>query len=370
MERSRSWQQSRGAEPEDRRISKMERIISEDMEYISQRVDHGMIDKSRVLISGATGLIGKYLVRFLAQYCHCLVVAAVRDLDKARGLWEDLGSSVQYIHGDITRLEPASIGVDYVIHGAASTSSRDFSKKPADIIFTAVEGTRRMLEFARKNPVKGFVFLSTMEVYGAPSGENKIDEQCGSNLDTMSARSSYPESKRLCENLCAAYWAQYQVPATVLRLTQTFGPGVSYDDSRVFAEFARCVMEKREIVLHTKGETKRSYLYLADGCTAILTAMTKGLRGQAYNAANETTYCSIKDMAGIAAGLCQDGITVRTEPKEDVQEQFGYGPVLKMNLDTAKLQGLGWKPEICLSEMYGRMIECMEREKEIERGII
>ncbi len=343
----------------------MSRMIAEDMEYIKGRVDHERLDGSRVLISGATGLIGKYLVRFLVRCCNCTVFAIVRDMEKAKRLWKDLGGRVQYICSDITDLDLGGLSVDYVIHGASVTSSRSFSCEPAKVIYTSVEGTRRMLEFARENPVKGFVFLSTMEVYGSPLTDEKISELHGTNLDTMRVRTSYPESKRLCEAMCTAYCSEYKVPARVLRLTQTFGPGVAYDDSRVFAEFARCAMEGRDIVLHTKGDTRRSYLYLADACTAVLTVLMRGADGEAYNGANEETYCSIKEMADLVALECAGAaIRVRTEPEETAREKFGYAPTQRMNLDTSKLQGLGWKPGIGLGDMYMRMIRSMTEERE------
>lgn len=338
----------------------MDRIAAEDMEYIRERIEHAKLDGSRVLVSGATGLLGKYLVRFLAQYCGCTVLAIVRDIDKAHALWDDLGDKIQYIRSDITKLEAADEAVDYMIHGASVTSSRSFSSRPVETIYTSVEGTRQMLEFARTNPVKGFLFLSTMEVYGTPSTDNKIDELHGTNLNTMSARASYPESKRLCESMCTAYFYEYKVPVRVLRLTQTFGPGVEYEDPRVFAEFARCAAEGKDIVLHTSGNTKRSYLYLADACTAILTVLIKGISGEAYNGANEDTYCSIKEMAELVASQCAGaGIRVITEPENESQEKYGYAPELRMNLDTSKLRELGWKPERGLVDMYRRMIASM-----------
>lgn len=341
-----------------------DKIIEKDMEYIRKRIPHDGLDGSRVLVSGATGLIGKYLVRFLAQYCHCTVFAVVRDREKARNLWADLGDQVQYICSDITELEAFDRNVDYMIHGASVTSSRSFTMEPVETMYTSVEGTRRMLEFARRNPVKGFVFLSTMEVYGAPSTDDKIRELQGTNLNTMAVRSSYPESKRLCESMCAAYFSEYGVPARALRLTQTFGPGVAYDDTRVFAEFARCAIEGRDIILHTKGETKRNYLYLADACTAILTVLTKGASGEAYNGANEDTYCSIKEMADLVAAQCADRtVQVRIEQERAERERFGYAPTLKMNLDTSKLQALGWQPEIGLADMYKRTIGSMTASK-------
>lgn len=341
----------------------MNQIIQEDMEYIRQRFDCMSIEGSTILVSGATGLIGKYLVRFLAQHCRCKVIAIVRNREKAQSFWKDLEDHVEYICSDITDItEIITKGqtVDYIIHGASITSSKSFSAHPVEVIYTSVEGTRRMLEAARRHQAKGFVFLSSMEVYGTPETEDKIDESCGTNLDTMSARNSYPESKRVCESLCAAYFSEYHVPVRVLRLTQTIGPGVGYEDSRVFAEFARCVLESRDIILHTRGDTKRSYLYLADACTAILTVMVKGVSGEAYNAANESTYCSIREMADLVA-LKSEGyrILVKVEPDCEQQKMMGYAPVLKMNLDTTKLKKIGWKPEIGLSDMYERMLAYM-----------
>ena len=117
----------------------------------------------------------------------------------------------------------------------------------------------------------------------------------------MNVRSSYPESKRLCESLCSAYASEYGVPAKVVRLTQTFGVGVSYNDGRVFAEFARCAIEGRDIVLKTKGQTKRNYIDIDDAVNAIFTVLLKGVAGEAYNVANEDTYCSIYEMANMVA---------------------------------------------------------------------
>ena len=122
----------------------------------------------------------------------------------------------------------------------------------------------------------------------------------------------------------------------VIRLTQVFGPGVKYDDSRVFAEFARCVLEKKNIVLHTKGETKRNYLYTFDAVTAVLTVLLKGENGEAYNAANEETYCSIYEMAQMVANDIGNDIFVEIVEKNI--NDFGYAPTLKMNLDTDEIE--------------------------------
>ena len=156
---------------------------------------------------------------------------------------------------------------------------------------------------------------------------------------------------------------EYGVPSKVVRLTQVFGPGVEYSDSRVFAEFARCVIEERDIILKTKGETKRNYLYTKDAAEAIFAVLLKGKNGEAYNAANEEIYCSIYDMAHLVATRCAQGKIKVTIDETDVS-QCGYMPILKMNLDTNKLKKLGRLPGTDLEQMYFKMIEDMKKNQE------
>lgn len=313
---------------------------------------------ANVLITGATGLIGKSLIHYLHETepsTH--IIAVVHSIEKAKRIFHD-ETWITLIEADVN--DPLTIDgpVDYIIHGASVTSSKDFVEIPVDTIMTAVRGTQNMLELAREKQVKSFVYLSSMEVYGAPTTDDKIAEDAACSLDTMQKRSSYPESKRLGETMCAAYHAQYGVPAKVVRLTQTFGPGIDYNDGRVFAEFARCAIEKRDIILHTKGLTKRVYLSTDDAARAIVTVLMKGENGMAYNAANESTYCSIYEMAQLVArDICGREISVRIQ--EENTERLGYLPELKMNLDTSRLRALGWEAADSMIEMYGKLIASM-----------
>ena len=164
---------------------------------------------SKILITGASGLIGKALVRSLALHQGKKTIdiyALVRNKQKASAAFSDLPQEhLHYIVCDVCNLLPENLGIDYVIHGASKTASKEFVNEPVEVILNSVYGTKNLLEFSRVNPVKGFVYLSTMEVYGAPETDEKITEDYPTNIDTMSVRSSYPESKRLCECLCTAY---------------------------------------------------------------------------------------------------------------------------------------------------------------------
>ena len=329
-------------------------------------MDISFFNQSKILVTGASGLIGKAIVTKLlsAESGSAEVYALVRDEAKARRIFSRLPQErLHYLVGDMCELKAENLGIHYVIHGASKTASREFIDEPVEVIRTSVLGTERLLEFARANPVKGFVYLSSMEVYGTPLNDEKVTEQSATDLDTMQARSSYPESKRIAESLCAAYAAEYGVPAKAVRLTQTFGAGVSYSDGRVFAEFARCAIEKRDIILKTKGETKRNYLYTEDAAEAILTVLLDGKAGEAYNAANEETYCSIYEMACMVAREFGEGKVEVQICEEDDLQKFGYAPTLKMNLSAEKLRALGWRPQTDLKAAYAAMIRDMKLQR-------
>ena len=303
------------------------------------------------LITGSTGLIGAALVRALAARGDA-VMAAARNVGKARSMFGSL-KGVEIVEWDVARPLEARVPADCLIHAAAETASRGFVEKPVETIMTIVGGTRNVLEFARKAHVGKVVFLSTMEVYGLPTADPVTESDFGL-LDPASARSSYPEAKRLAENLCVAYSREYGVDVTIARLTQTFGPGVVRGDTRVFAQFAEAVLEKRDIVLHTEGRTARCYCYIDDAVSAILTLAEKGASGEAYNVANPETYCTIREMAEMLAAAHPP---TRVVVDLSGAAGRGYAPEFRMRLSTAKLEALGWRPHTALLESYERLID-------------
>lgn len=327
------------------------------MKNLMQSLEH-----TTVLVSGATGLLGHAIIKKLLQETDdTIVYALVRNRSKAEKLFQNMNNgNLRILTSDITEFKAEDLGVEYIIHGASQTASKAFVEHPVETISTAIKGTEAMLRFASKNPVKSFVYLSSMEVYGTPETDEVITETHSTDLDTTKVRSCYPESKRMCENLCVSYFAEYGVPVRIVRLTQTFGAGVSYDDGRVFAEFARCAIEGRNIVLKTKGETRRCYLSLIDAVDAVFTVLLKGENGNAYNAANEATYCSIYEMAELVCAKCADHhIKVKIDEPRDVSA-FGYAPVLRMNLSASKLSALGWQAKYDLENMFCEMIDQMK----------
>lgn len=348
-------------------------IMQQDMEQLAQEFPYaGELTGQTVLVTGATGLIGSQVVWALAHMnrlgrADVKILAFVRSREKAEKAFGPLleEGHLSLLVGDINAPIAVDGPVDYVIHGASATSSQYFVSHPVETIYTALDGTRHVLELARDKKVKGFVYLSSLEVYGTPAADaGLIDESYSGYLDPMQVRSSYSEGKRMVECLCASFTAEYGVPVKVARLSQTFGPGVQYDDGRVFAEFARCAIEKRNIVLHTAGRTVRSYCYTKDAVDALLTILLRGETGQAYNVTNMDTAMSISEMADLVCrAFPQAGIQVEFDMPKDLAS-FGYNPEMVIRLDSHKLESLGWKATVGMEDMYRRLVLSMQEQKE------
>lgn len=347
----------------------MNKVQMEDYQYIGNLdfIDWAQFRGSAILITGSTGLIGSNLVNSVAYNSQekglgIKLILPVRNTLAAEKQFGWTGAKIiPYELGTELGIDTS---VDYIVHLASPTNSRHFIERPVDTMMANIGGYKALLEWAVEHPVKKLVGLSTMEVYGFPEKGHKVKESELGSFETMNARNSYPIAKIACEALCNSYYAQYGVPAVILRATQTFGPGVKYDDGRVFAQFMRCAVEKKNIVLKSDGLTERSYLYTADVVSAIILALLAARPGQAYTVANPGTYCSIKDMAQMVAKDIADGhIKVVFDTAENIEEH-GYAGTLFMDLDIKKIRELGWKPTVGLKTMFERMIQGLSYDYE------
>lgn len=334
----------------------MNSIQQQDIEaFVQSFILKDELKDCKFLITGATGLIGSSLVHcLLAIDRNVHIVAPVRNKEKAEQLFKDNLGQLELIECPLTTYNENIIGkVDYIVHCAAPTASRFFVEKPVETFDFILNSSQALLKYARKNPVKSFVYLSSLEVYGEILDDSEmINEQVQGYLDPMSVRSSYPMAKRAVENLCCLYAAEYGVPAKVARLTQTTGAGISRDDNRVIAQFARLVAQGQDIVLHTTGESARPYCYLMDCISAILFILLKGNPGESYNVANEETYISARGMAEYLKQHFNPSIQIRVE----LNGSMGYAPATKQRLSAQKLRNLGWEPEYPLHRIFERLI--------------
>lgn len=321
-----------------------------------------------VMITGATGLIGSVLVRCLLSLDKNIsITVPVRDLEKAAALYKNETDRIRIISCNLQEyIESLEGHFDFIIHCASPTVGKYMNEFPVETYELAIESTRALLKYAKMHDVRGVVYVSSLEYYGQNYDDGIITEEMQGYINPTSARSSYPMGKRAAEYLCFAYATEYGVPVKIARLTQTFGAGVSKDDNRVFAQFARCVLYGTDIVLHTTGESAKPYCYTTDCISAILYILLKGENGESYNVANPDTYISIRAMADFLRENFNPEIDVRIE----IRPEMGYAPVTKLRLSIEKLISLGWKPKYDLKEMYVRLILHFRTEMKDERAII
>lgn len=357
-----------------------DRILQEDLEIIASKgLPSEELRGASVLVTGATGLVGSQLVKALAcinrvHSAGMTVLAMVRSTEKAERIFGKLldRDDVKLVIGDVTTPYTEYISndtaVDYVIHTASVTTSKIMVTKPVETINTAMSGTNNILDLARAKGAKSVIYVSSMEVYGSFTAENGespyIREDDLGYIDPLKVRSNYPESKRMCENMCIAYSSEYGLPVKIARLSQTFGAGILPGENRVFAQFAKSAVKGEDIVLHTKGLSDGNYCYTRDTVEAMLLLLVKGKNGEAYNIANENNHTTIAAMAEMVAEKIGGGRikVVFDIPKENL---FGYAADTKMKLCSEKIQSLGWKPSVDLEEAYTRMIGSMKEIGEL-----
>lgn len=320
-----------------------------------------------IAVTGATGLVGKSVIYTLLeaneQYqLGCKIIAFVRNVEKAKHIYGDVDENeLFFAKQDVQEPVPEEIVADYLIHGASVTASKMMVEQPVETIMTAIDGTRNMMEFAARCKMDGVVYLSSMEAYGTiDANHGEVKESDLGYVDLTNVRSSYPEGKRMAEVLCVSYAHEYDVNVKIARLAQTFGAGISKEENRVFAQFAKSILNGEDIVLHTKGDKANCYCYTSDAVAGLLILLTKGEKGQAYNIANMETFCSIKEMAEIFLEFDETKkCLLRIEIPENLAS-LGYAPSSILKLNSDKLQALGWKPEKDMRDMAYRLIESMK----------
>ncbi len=307
---------------------------------------------STLLLTGGTGLVGFNLLKELTKFSEELnlrILVLVRDEQKATEKFSDFISKIALVIGDI--IQPLFIDekIDYIIHGACVTSSVFFVENPVETISISVDGTRNLLELAKQKEVRSLVYLSSMEAYGEITEDKCLNEEQVGYLNPLSLRSSYPESKRLCELLCVAYAKEYGVNAKIVRLVQTFGPGIPKNDKRVFVQFIQSALNNQDIHIKTSGNSSRMYLYTFDAVSGILTILLKGSIGEAYNLGNKTSYSSIKELAEKIALLFSENSQIYTNTGTE-EERLVYPQDSYLRLNVSKVENLGWKALVSLED--------------------
>lgn len=301
-----------------------------------------------ILITGATGMIGTYLVDLIMyrnqHYNNQIrIVAISRTKTKAIERFKEYmnDSMFMYISQDINEPLSCNIKCDYIIQAASNTHPVQYASDPIGTITTNIIGTKNILDFSLENKIKRVVFLSSVEVYGENRGDiDAFDETYCGYIDCNTLRAGYPESKRVSEALCQAYIEKYDMDIVIPRLSRVYGPTMLSDDSKAIAQFINRAIRGEDIILKSAGTQYYAYTYVIDAVLALLYILLYGKKGEAYNVSDIKSEITLKNLAELIAS--EVGKKVIFEIPKEVEAK-GYSTATKAILNCDKLHGLGWQ---------------------------
>lgn len=324
------------------------------------------LNKKTILISGATGLLGKFLIDALMflnniGLTSCQVLALGRNTQKAADKFQQYwkNSNFHFMECDISDKLPEipQDDVDYVCHLASATHPHAYATEPISTITTNILGTKNLLDLASSKHTRRVIFASTCEIYGENRGDTELfDETYCGFLDSNTLRAGYPESKRCGEALCQAFRLERNIDIVIPRFSRTFGPTMLLNDSKASSQFILDGVYGQDIRLKSSGNQYFSYMYVADAVGALLTLLFKAHDGEAYNVANTQCDIKLKDFAHIVAGFVNTRVVFEQAGKT---EQAGFSPVTIARQNGAKLASLGWTPHYSLQSGIKRTIKIL-----------
>ena len=345
-------------------------------------LDLSKLGGKTLLITGGTGMIGKWMIDLLLQQVDCKVILLGRSEKKAKSRFAaehwDSGrlQFVQWdpshptsfgdmVHGVDSNSEaeriPLPRSIDYIIHLASNTHPVAYATDPVSTIVMNVNATKELLDLAVEKKSR-FVYASSVEIYGQNRGdcEKFREDYCG-YIDCNTLRAGYPESKRCGEALCQAYIKQYGVDVVIPRIARVYGPTLLKDDTKALSQFLHNALAGQDIVLKSEGKQYFSYLHVADAVTGILTVMLKGERGMAYNIADEASDIRLCDLAALIAKQCGRKVVFDIPA---AAESAGFSPAMVARLDNAALMALGWKAEYDIVSGVSETIDKLKKNED------
>jgi UDP-glucuronate decarboxylase len=302
---------------------------------------------ARVLVTGGAGFIGSHLVDVLLSRGHEVTVIDNLFTGRRVNIVRHLQNpNFEFIRHDIT--EPKLLEVDQVYHLACPASPVHYQHNPVKTVKTSVTGTINMLGLCKRVGAR-FLLASTSEVYGDPKVHPQVESYWG-NVNPIGPRSCYDEGKRVAETLTSCYREQNGVDTRIIRIFNTYGPRMLFDDGRVVSNFIVQALKGQDITVYGKGDQTRSFCYVDDLVNGIIATMEKEGFAGPVNLGNPQEF-TILELAKVVLEMTgsKSKIVYRELPQDDPTKR-------QPDIALAKRE-LGWEPRVQLREGLQRTIE-------------
>jgi len=288
----------------------MKRLAVQDLNHILEygRDAWPALSGARIFMTGGTGFVGKWLVESLLWAndelnLHASVVLLTRNPERFRSESPHLAShpAVSLLAGDARTFEFPDGDFPFLIHAATERSFEPNSEQPMAAFDRDLEGTRRVLDFARSRQTRRFLFTSSGAVYGKqPSSMTHMAEDYAGAPSPVDTGAAYGQAKRASEFACCMYARQYGFAALIARLFAFVGPHLPLEANFAVGNFIRDALQGGPVRVKGDGTPYRSYLYAADLAVWLWTILVRGDSARPYNVGSGEAL-SIMDLAHVVA---------------------------------------------------------------------
>lgn len=302
---------------------------------------------ARIVVTGGAGFIGSHLCDVLISQGHEVIAVDNLFTGTKRNIGHLLDNKrFEFIRHDVT--QPILLECDQVYHLACPASPVHYQYNPIKTIKTNVTGTINMLGVAKRTRAR-FLLASTSEVYGDPLQHPQVESYWG-NVNPIGPRSCYDEGKRVAETLTVNYKDQGHVDTRIVRIFNTFGPRMLFNDGRVVSNFIVQALKGEAITVYGEGLQTRSFCYVDDLVRGIIATMNRDNFYGPVNLGNPNEM-TIVDLAKrvIALTGSSSPIAKRPLPQDDPTRR-------QPDISLAKRE-LSWEPRVVLDEGLKRTIE-------------